>query len=320
MKFSIIIPSYNRAKYILSAINSVVGQNIHQPEIIIVDDGSTDSTSVILQHAIEKGGIRYIYQNNSGPSVARNVGAKQANGDYLIFLDSDDQLTESRIDKLRYEFQSIKILPDLIYSPWITTDANGNIIRSPGKEFASDELIPSLLVRGLAHPGACVFKRNTFLALGGFNETLRGIEDWELCQRFALEQKSFLFFSHQGSKYTKHNKTLSSDVELVLNYALKVVDIGMRHRNTKINARKYLSRVAKIIQYFESCRRLQLVDNQDILLKLLKTVFSLFSPDKFWHDQYKRITLDYIIQNPHVISEIRDQLEANFVKTYIRYN
>ena len=89
--FSVIIPTYNRKPYIQCAIKSVLKQTFHNYEIIVVDDGSVDNTGVIIAPYVEAGKIKYIYQNNSGVSVARNTGILNSIGEWVAYLDSDDE-------------------------------------------------------------------------------------------------------------------------------------------------------------------------------------------------------------------------------------
>ncbi len=94
MKFSIIIPTYNRAAFLPKAIESVLSQTYTDWELIIVDDGSTDNTKdVVVQYNDER--IKYIYQDNAERCVARNNGIEHASGDYVCFLDSDDVYLEN---------------------------------------------------------------------------------------------------------------------------------------------------------------------------------------------------------------------------------
>lgn len=92
--FSIIIPSYNRASLIQNAINALVNQTFRDFEVIIVDDGSVDQTAIIVQPIIQQFPfVKYFYQDNKGVCAARNKGAVNASGEYLLFLDSDDSVT-----------------------------------------------------------------------------------------------------------------------------------------------------------------------------------------------------------------------------------
>lgn len=102
MLFSIIIPAYNSELYLARCINSILTQNYKDFELILVDDGSNDSTPVICDTYKETDSrIQVIHQKNQGQSVARNVGLKHANGEYVIFIDSDDWILKTNfLDKL----------------------------------------------------------------------------------------------------------------------------------------------------------------------------------------------------------------------------
>jgi glycosyltransferase involved in cell wall biosynthesis len=86
--FSVIIPTYNRAALIGQAVDSVFAQMYNDYEVIVVDDGSTDRTTDVLQDYGDR--IRVLHQQNTGPGAARNAGVRQARGVYVAFLDSDD--------------------------------------------------------------------------------------------------------------------------------------------------------------------------------------------------------------------------------------
>ncbi len=92
-KFSFIIPVYNTEKYLNRCLNSVQNQTLGEFEAIIIDDGSTDNSKQVIDNYLQDNRFKYIYQINSGLSEARNTGIKQASGEYLLFLDSDDYVS-----------------------------------------------------------------------------------------------------------------------------------------------------------------------------------------------------------------------------------
>lgn len=98
--FSIVIPTYNRANYLPKAIESIVGQTFSDWELIIVDDGSIDNTKEIIQ-SYKDSRIRYIYQENAERSAARNNGINHVSGDWICFLDSDDEYLPFHLDYLK---------------------------------------------------------------------------------------------------------------------------------------------------------------------------------------------------------------------------
>ena len=95
-RFSVIIPSYNRAGTLVRAIESVLHQTLPAIEIILVDDGSTDQTRQLVGTFAK---VTYYYQKNKGVSAARNKGAEMAKGNWLIFLDSDDELMQDALER-----------------------------------------------------------------------------------------------------------------------------------------------------------------------------------------------------------------------------
>ena len=95
---SVIVTTYNNADYIIEALNSVLYQNYENYEILVVDDGSTDSTKDIITDYINSNKIKYFYKKNEGPGAARNFGINHAAGEYIAFLDADDSLTQDSLE------------------------------------------------------------------------------------------------------------------------------------------------------------------------------------------------------------------------------
>ena len=109
---SVIIPTYNREKFISECVQSVLAQTLPAREIIIVDDGSTDATYNILRDlgfnslSTKKTVLRYFFQQNRGVSSARNLGIKEARSEYIALLDSDDLWLKSKLDRQVSAFQN----------------------------------------------------------------------------------------------------------------------------------------------------------------------------------------------------------------------
>jgi glycosyltransferase involved in cell wall biosynthesis len=101
MRVSVIIPTFNRARLLAEAIQSSLGQRgVPELEVIVVDDGSSDDTRSCVRH-VQEGDTRlqYVYQKNRGPSAARNTGLRNATGEFVQFLDSDDLLLPGKISR-----------------------------------------------------------------------------------------------------------------------------------------------------------------------------------------------------------------------------
>jgi len=103
-KVSVVIPSYNRANKVPNAIDSVLGQSLTDSEVIVVDDGSSDNTNISLKERFGDK-IRYFVQPNQGASVARNRGIAEARGEWIAFLDSDD---EWEPEKLEWQLKAVE--------------------------------------------------------------------------------------------------------------------------------------------------------------------------------------------------------------------
>jgi glycosyltransferase involved in cell wall biosynthesis len=105
--FSVIIPTYNSEKYIERSVKSISKGSFYNFEIIIIDDGSCDNTKIVCSDMAKNDHrISYIYQKNSGPNVARNNGIEHAKGEYIIFLDADDEILPGALDVLYRELAS----------------------------------------------------------------------------------------------------------------------------------------------------------------------------------------------------------------------
>src|SRR5262245_16845767 len=104
---SVIIPSYNSARYLTDAVSSVLGQTFLDFEVLIIDDGSTDDTAAVISRYGER--VGYIRQLNAGVAAARNRGIKESRGRYVAFLDADDTWHQ---DKLETQVRALRENPD----------------------------------------------------------------------------------------------------------------------------------------------------------------------------------------------------------------
>jgi len=187
---SVVIPTYNRAGCISEAIDSVLAQTRADFEIIVVDDGSTDATQEVLARYGNR--IRYIYQENAGVSAARNRGVREARGEWVAFLDSDDEWLPEKLDR---QTACLAIYPDVI---GIVSDVQmivGEIsqrlfdirnFRLPDADYAKLDR-PLVSVYEVNYfPSSFMFRRDALMAAGLFDEKLSFCEDIDLCGRLAL--------------------------------------------------------------------------------------------------------------------------------------
>lgn len=181
MKFSIILPTYNRAHLLPKAIKSVVDQTFGEWELIIVDDGSTDNTKAVVE-AFQDERIRYIYQQNQERSVARNNGINHAKGTYICFLDSDDYFLEKKLELFHEVIEGQE--PTKLFYDALTFETAGELgsYHLPLKD-TEETLHEFLLMNPLGALQLCI--PVSALQLEQFNPSLRIGEDVELWLRLA---------------------------------------------------------------------------------------------------------------------------------------
>lgn len=180
MKISVIIPSWNRAEQLAAALDSVYAQTLAPHEVIVVDDGSTDTTRQRVTGHYPQ--VRYIYQHNKGVSSARNTGISAASGDWIALLDSDDRWQPG---KLEHQQQALAANPGyrLCHSDetWIRNGKRVNPMKKHAK--VGGHIYLQCLPLCVISPSAVMIHRELFEDVGLFDETLPACEDYDLWLR-----------------------------------------------------------------------------------------------------------------------------------------
>lgn len=211
MKYSVIIPVYNKAETIAESIKSVLAQTEQNFELIIVNDGSSDN----LQEAIKDfPSIRVINQENGGVSVARNTGIKEAKGDYVCFLDADDLYLPNHLEELNF---LIKEYPQAVmfFTSHIETFTNGetrnisNLLPKFPDSFLCENLFKLLNENSysLIHTNCACINRNFINKNGIYFEPGEKIgEDTDMWFRVALNG-SVAYSKKETTIYRRENST-----------------------------------------------------------------------------------------------------------------
>jgi glycosyltransferase involved in cell wall biosynthesis len=173
---SVIVPTYNREKTILRAINSILKQTYKDIEIIIIDDYSNDNTQEVVK-SLNNDKIKYIKQDkNRGACAARNIGIKLAKGEYIAFLDSDDEWLPEKIEK------QIKFLKtnnaDIVFCSYVCYVDNKKLI-IPNKKIDTNVLYEKLLYGNFITTGSILGKAKCFNDVN-FDLNLPRFQDWDL--------------------------------------------------------------------------------------------------------------------------------------------
>lgn len=159
LKISVIVPIYNREKYLDRCIQSIINQTYRDLEIILVNDGSTDSSGDICENYKKTDDrIRVIHQKNSGPSVTRNSGLKIASGDYISFIDSDDYIDKTAYETLTKYLNDQKI-DVLNFGYYCVNELNGHCQEVPTKGIPHNVIISKSDIREYIKTA----NKNTFL-------------------------------------------------------------------------------------------------------------------------------------------------------------
>ncbi len=201
---SVIIPAFNRAHTLPKALDSVLSQTLKPREIIVVDDGSTDETNAVLANYP---GLCIISQDNRGVSAARNVGIEKAGGEWLAFLDSDDEWLKEKLEK---QWDAICIDDKLICHTeeiWIRNGQRVNPMKKH-KKFGGiiyERCLPLCVIS----PSSVMIHRSVFKDVGVFDESLEVCEDYDLWLRICAKYSVLFIDEPLIVKYGGHEDQLS---------------------------------------------------------------------------------------------------------------
>jgi glycosyltransferase involved in cell wall biosynthesis len=239
-KVSVIIPTYNCARYVAQAVESALGQTYSDLEVIVLDDGSTDNTPAVMRQY--EGKVRYIRQENRGLPAARNRAIKASSGEYIALLDADDWWEPNKLS------EQVPVLdgdPDLclIYSDLEVIHDNGDVIKSflSSRPLATEGYVfDQLFHSGFILPSTVLLRRTHFEEAGMFDESMRSHEDMDLwvrmCQRWkvGLIRKS-LTHRRQGAANMTSNESLRSEYNVkFFEKALSLPELTDAQRHTII--------------------------------------------------------------------------------------
>jgi glycosyltransferase involved in cell wall biosynthesis len=220
MFFSIIIPTYNRAAILKDTLLSVLEQSFDDYEILVVDDGSTDDTKEVVAE-LNNNKIFYHHKLNEERSIARNFGAAKANGNYLIFLDSDDRMLNHYLFSLYKFIKTQTTEPTFIFTGYRILNPDKTTLYEYGCEGLFD---PTKLFFGnFLGCSSVVISRNLFTKFY-FDTDPRLIlfEDWELWLRVIADNKLICFPS-------KSIIMINHDSRSVLNYDVDQIKNRIQH-------------------------------------------------------------------------------------------
>lgn len=247
MNFSVIIPAYNREKELPKCIESVLSQTYQEFELIIVDNGSTDSTKAIVQDYIDKDNrIKYFWQENSGsPAGSRNTGILKALGEWIAFLDSDDYWYKNKLELVTKTIEKNEnIIAVSHYEDKIVDGKYGCVLEHGNRLIEKNTYLDLLFNGNNLSTSAMTVKRDKLIEVGLFDTRKEyfAVEDYDMWMKlskvgeFAYVKEVLGAFIISGSNMSGNIELINDNLKnLVLNH-IDTLEITNKQKLKKIHA------------------------------------------------------------------------------------
>ncbi len=253
-RISVIIPTFNRAHLLPRSIDSLLSQTLSAHSVVIVDDGSTDGTENLVSEKYPE--ITYLKQDNLGVSAARNAGIAATSGEWLAFLDSDDEWMPK---KLQCQMEALSAEPEMMLCHtdeiWIRNGKRVNPMKKHDKHggWIFDKCLPLCCVS----PSSVIIHRSVFDEVGLFDESLPACEDYDLWLRVTARYPVLYLNEKLIVKYGGHNDQLSQKYWGMDRYRIraleKILGTNILNEKDRLAAEDMLAQKVRI--YTEGARK-----------------------------------------------------------------
>jgi glycosyltransferase involved in cell wall biosynthesis len=247
---SVIIPTYNSAKYLPETLESVLKQTFKDFEIIVVDDGSSDHTPDVIKPYLDR--VKYVQKSNGGPASARNLGLTHAKGEFVAFLDADD-IWNSK--KLEQQIKIMQSMPEvgIVHTGVQVIDADGQevLLNHKDRKDSKTYSFMDLFNKNKIATSSVLVRAECFKKVGAFDENpeIISLEDYDLWLRIAAQYKIY-FLAEPLLEYRIHNQGISQNIQRSYRAEEKVVLDNAKRFNQKFPyIRKILSKRLSQIYY-----------------------------------------------------------------------
>ncbi|WP_264548106.1 glycosyltransferase family 2 protein [Flavobacterium sp. N2820] len=224
---SIIIPVFNRATTLEETLNSILSQSYIKWECILVDDGSTDTSLLLIDSYCENDKRFRVFKRPEnrikGPSTCRNIGIENANGDYVIFLDSDDLLATFCLEQRISAFQEYKDADFLVFDMLIFSDKAPLVLQHELITRKEEDWLSNFIqLRGSWQTTAPIYKINFVKKIDGFSDQIMIFEDFEIAIKALLNSSNYFVFKNIDYYYRNDDDYFKKHIDLA--YEKKVVN------------------------------------------------------------------------------------------------
>ena len=221
---SIVMAAYNAEKTIAETVTSLLDQTYTPKEIIITNDGSTDTTPQILNNIAKEHPdiVTIIHQENKGQSIARNASISAAKGDFIAFMDADDIWAPHKIERQVQYFAEHENIA-MTYTEGMTVDEVGNKLDpfNCSKEFTG-ACFETLFLRNNIIGSSVMVRKSVLDKVGAFTPYLRACENWELWTRISREHQ-IDFIDEELAYYRQHDNNMSKNIDWMIENRLKAI-------------------------------------------------------------------------------------------------
>ncbi|KUM10837.1 hypothetical protein AV645_11575 [Acinetobacter calcoaceticus] len=287
---SIIVPAYNASNTILDTIKSIDEQTYKNFECIIVDDGSKDSAELCKNISDYLGQDKYKYfkKENGGVSSARNWGANNASGDYLIFIDSDDKIASSYIEKC---LNILQIRPDLAL---VCTNVQ-EFERSNNKINHKVVSLKEFIFHNAIFPCIALMRTADFKKVGGYDEKLKVCEDWNLYISLLKNNEKYFVIPEYLYFYRKRSDQSSLTDQIDCQKISKEIALNRIFDNHKDLYSDQLGSIWNMVEKNNEAIKISKRYSRSVSLIFIISLISFFIT--FWNGsiQYIKITLIFNI-------------------------
>lgn len=230
---SVVIATYNMGQYLSLAIDSILQQTWKNLEVIVVDDGSTDSTEEVMEQYRDDTKVIYIKNENQGQPKAKNCGIKNTKGDFIAFCDADDFWEKNKLELQIPQFANPKV--GVVYSEVSFIDEHNNRYTKDDHEVRySGKVTNQMLIENFVPFGTSVIRRECINQNGIFDEEFRMGIDWDLWLRYSLDWE-FVYVPQQTYVYRVWSGQMSNNYRGRYDHANRILRKFVSQHGNKLD-------------------------------------------------------------------------------------